>query len=459
MPKDCIICGKTAGSGEHVFPASFGGRRTNNGIYCEKHNNDFGRHVSALLAGADIFNALIGVVPDRKDEVRPAPAASADGETFLISGGKITRPPPPPLSQTPELLGQHLQMGFANEAEARKWIAEQQRAGYKVPVGAFSQPQTKLFGEPLRAERTLGGEDFMRGLLYIALTFVAHTDPDLARSDGLAKARLVVDTDGAVDDRVLWEPPSTLAQITANPFVHGHTVVTGPGANGRRLVALISLYGAINFGIDLGEIAAGIAADRVITHIDPLAARAPHDVVVTRERAVLILSTPRQSEAYLGQLRTGDADLLSNLLHDASKREVLKTSRIMLKELETLLALSAHEQISRVVALLSGHDQRIFNWMRIGFLRYGESDPNVPEPIRAALQIFVSMDNSARRGLAPASEAALEIARALLTDQIIAELKNRTLDAHKLASLIGGIEGLRIVLIFFLDLIAKQMRL
>jgi hypothetical protein len=32
MAKTCIICGKAAGSQEHVFPAVLGGRRTNKGI-------------------------------------------------------------------------------------------------------------------------------------------------------------------------------------------------------------------------------------------------------------------------------------------------------------------------------------------------------------------------------------------------------------------------------------------
>ncbi|WP_374709548.1 hypothetical protein [Massilia scottii] len=439
-----------------MFPASFGGRRTNNGIYCEKHNNAFGRHVSALLSGVDIVNALIGVVPDRKDEVRPAPATSADGEQFLVAGGKVTLAPPPSLDQRPELLGKQLQIGFANEAQARKWIAEQERAGYKVATGAFSAPQTKIFGEALHARRCLGDEDFMRGLLYLALTFVAHTDPELARSEGLTEVRTIVEKDGAVEGRALWEPPSTLTQISANPFAHGHTVVTGPDASCKRLVALISLYGAIHFGIDLGDLAEGNVPERVTTHIDPLAPRPPQDVQVTRERVALTLSTLKESTAYLSQLRAGEVDPLSDVLHDASVRELLEASRATLKELQKISSLPVDEQISKVLALLSVHDQRIFNWMRTGFLGYSESEPKIPEAVRFALQTFVSLDNSAPKGLTQESESALEVARALLTDQIIAALKQGILDEKKLASLIGGGDGLGIVLHFFVQLILNQ---
>lgn len=456
MTKTCIICQQAAGSGEHVFPASFGGRRTNNGIYCENHNNAFGRHVSALLAGLDIVNALIGVVPDRKDEVRPALASSTDGEQFLVAAGRVSLAPPPSLDQTPELLGKQLQFGFASEAQARKWIAEQERAGYRVTTGAFSAPQTKIFGEALRAQRHLGDEDFMRGLLYLALTFVAHTDPDLARSAGLKEARVIVEKDGVVEDRVLWEPPSTLTQIGANPFAYGHTIVTAPDACGRRLVALISLYGAIHFSIDLGDLAEGDAAERVTTHIDPLAPRAPRDVQVIRERATLTLSSLEKSKEYLSQLRLGEVDSLSAMLHDASDRELLEASRVLLKELQNVSSLPVDNLIQKVLTLLKGHDQRIFNWMRTGFLGFGDSDPKIPKAFGLVLQTFVSLDKSSPSGLTKESESALEVARALLTDRIIADLKQGILDDKKLASLIGGVDGLGIVLHFFVQLILNQ---
>lgn len=456
MAKTCIICQQAAGSGEHVFPASFGGRRTNNGIYCEKHNNEFGRHVLALLAGLDIVNALIGVVPDRKDEVRPAPATSADGEQFLVTGRKVSLAPPPSLDQTPELLGKQLQISFADEAQARKWIADQERAGYKVTTGAFSAPQTKIFGGPLRAQRCLGDEEFMRGLLYLALTFIAHTDPSLARSEGLTEVRAIVDKDGAVEDRVLWELPRTLNQISANPFAYGHIVVTGPDARGERLVALISLYGAVHFGIDLGDLAKGDAPERVTTYIDPLAPRPPRDVQVARERAALTLSTRAECATYLSQLRAGEIDLLSGVLHGASDRELLEASRATLKEIQALSSLSVDEQISKVLALLGVHDQRIFTWMRTGFLGFSESNPDIPEAVHFTLKTFVSLDESAPRGLTQESESALEAARALLTDQIVVELKQGTLDDKKLASLIGGVDGLGIMLRFFMQIILSQ---
>lgn len=194
------------------------------------------------------------------------------------------------------------------------------------------------------------------------------------------------------------------------------------------------------------------------THIDPLAVRPPHDVKVTREYAALTLSTLEESMAYLDQLRAGEVNPLSSVLHDASDSELLDASRATLKELQKISSLSVHEQISKVLALLGVHDQRIFNWMRTGFLGLSKSDSEIPDAVRFSLQAMVKLDDSAPMGLSQGSQSALEVARALLADQIIAELKQGTLDEKKVASLIGGVDGLRIVLDFFVKLILTSGR-
>ena len=70
MSKTCIICGGPAGSGEHVFPASLGGRRTNKGIYCKKHDNGYGSLVGGLAEQMAFFNSRLGVILDHSKEVK-----------------------------------------------------------------------------------------------------------------------------------------------------------------------------------------------------------------------------------------------------------------------------------------------------------------------------------------------------------------------------------------------------
>lgn len=459
MAKTCIICNGPAGSGEHVFPAAFGGRRTNRGIYCETHNNAFGRHVATLLDALDIVNAIIGVIPDRHKEIRAAEVKSEDGERYLFSKNEAKIAPPPSLRETPELVGKRVQLKFADQAQADKWIAEQKKAGFQVAIEPAGPVRTQIFTQPLHAPRHLGDEAFMRGLLYLALTFLAHGYPGLARSPGFAKARDIVEKDEPVEDRVLWEPPGAMAQISTNPFTHGHTVAIGQIANTSRVGALVSFYGAIQLGIDLGELAENSSLERIITHIDPLAKESRHDVRVVREAGEsLLLSTAEESRKYLHQLRTGQSiNPLLAVLRSASAEELSRTCEALLPELAASMALSPSLRPHRTMELLTPHDQRIFNLLREGIQGFSESAADLPEPIRTILKSFIAANNGAPRGLAPSTEAALQVAKADLAHAVLDELNNDTLDAKSLAELLGGGKGVAVVLRTLTNIIANSL--
>ena len=461
MAKTCIICNGPAGSGEHVFPAAFGGRRTNRGIYCETHNNAFGRHVATLLDALDIVNAIIGVIPDRHKEIRAAEVKSEDDERYLFSRTEVKIAPPPSLRETPELLGKRVQLKFADHAQADKWIAEQKKAGFHVVAELAGPVRTQIFTRPLHAPRHLGDEAFMRGLLYLALTFLAHGYPELARSSGLAKARDIVEKDEPVADRVLWEPPSAMAQISTNPFTHGHTVTIGQIANTSRVGALVSFYGAIQLGIDLGELTENSNLDRITTHIDPLAKDAgqDRDVRVVREIGkYLLLSTAEESRKHLHQVRTGQSiNPLLAVLQSAGDEELSRTCEALLPELTALTAVSPSLRLHRIMELLASHDQRIFNLLREGIQGLSESAADLPEPIHVILKSFIAANDGAPRGLAPTSETALQIAKADLADAVLDELNNDTLDAKSLAALLGGGKGVSVVLRTLTNIIANSL--
>lgn len=459
MAKTCIICNGPAGSSEHVFPAAFGGRRTNKGIYCGTHNNAFGRHISKLLSALDIVNAIIGVIPDRHKEIRPAEVKSEDGERYLFSKNEAKIAPPPSLRDTPELVGKRVQLKFADQVQADKWIAEQKKDGFQVTAEPSGPVRTQIFAEPLHALIHLGDESFMRGLLYLALTFLAHEYPELARSSGLAKAREIVEKDEPVEDRVLWEPPGAMAQISTNPFTYGHTVTIGQIANKSRVGALVSFYGAIQLGIDLGELTENRNLERITTHIDPLAKDSRHDVLVVREVGKsLLLSTAEESRKHLHQLRTGQAvNPLLAILQSAGDEGLLRTCEALLPELTALTAVSPSLRPHRIMELLASHDHRIFNLLQQGIQGFSESAIDLPEPIHIILKSFIAANDDAPRGLAPTSEAALQIAKAGLADAVLDELNNDTLDVQTLADLLGGGKGVAVVLRTLTNIIANSL--
>jgi hypothetical protein len=402
------------------------------------------------------------VIPDRHKEIRAAEVKSEDGERYLFSKDGVKIAPPPSLRETPELVGKRDKLKFADEAQAKKWIDAQKKSGFQVAIEPAEPVRNQIFTRPLHATRHLGDEAFMRGLLYLALTFLAHYYPELARSPGLAKARDIVENDELVGDRVLWEPTGAMAQICPNPFTHGHTVAIGPISETKKVGALVSFYGKIQFGIDLGELADNCRPARITTHIDPLAERPPHDFRVVREAGKsLALSTAEESRNYFLQLRAGKVDNpLLAVIQTAGEEELAKTCEALLHKLTELKAgppIPLAFQHDYVMGLLTHHDQRIFNLMLEGIQRFSDSRTDLPEPILTILKSFIAADDGAPRGLAPTSEAALQIAKAGLAQAVLEELNNGTLDVQALAELLGGWKGVAVVLRTLTNIIADSL--
>ncbi|HIE1295148.1 hypothetical protein [Burkholderia contaminans] len=447
MAKTCIFGGGPAGSGEHTFPAAFGGRRTNKGIYCTKHNNEFGRHVAALLESMDIINAKLGVIPDRHDEVRPAPAAAQDGERFLVSKSSTHIAPPLNLDKTPELVGRGSQQRFANMEQAQQWAAQQERAGYKVTLGKPSEVKTQFVARPLSAVRMFGGESFMRGVVYLAVTFLAHAFPELARSQSLAAARDLIENDGPVGDRVWWEPPEVAAQRSKNPFDIGHSVVIAPDKEGRRVVALISFYDALHLGVDLGELTGTDSlAERFTTHIDPMARRPPNDIVESWEPGLFLsLSTREVAKKYIRLLATGQVpNPLGPILKAADETERKDAAMALLPQLLAVPSLTGYERDRRLDEILATQQQRVLNLM-VEFVTGLQQEKSFPEPVHTIFGAFIAVDENAPRGISFLSEAALGYATHSLRARIEEHLASGTLDVPALAELLGGAEGFRIV--------------
>jgi hypothetical protein len=447
MAKTCIICDGPAGSHEHTFPAAFGGRRTNKGIYCTKHNQEYGRHVAALLESMDIINAMLGVIPDRHAEVRPAPANAQDGDRYLITKGSANIAPPLHLDKTPELVGREVQLRFANMEQARQWAARQQKSGYKVALGNPSEANTKFVTLPLKGSRTLGNEPFMRAVMYLAVTFLAHAFPDLARSQSLVAARELIETDRPVGERVWWETPEVASQRSPNPFDVGHSVVIAPDQDGRRVVALISFYNSFHFGVDLGELTGrNNLTQRFTTHIDPMALRPPNDIQESWDDGkCLILSTREAAQEYFRSLATGQApNPLGPVLEAAEEAERKDAATALLPQLLAVANLTGYEREDRLYVVLATQQQRILNLM-VKFVTELQQEKSFPAPVHAIFGAFIELDEDAPRGISDISEAALCIATLALAAQIEEHLKSGTLDVLVVAQLLGGTEGFGIV--------------
>jgi hypothetical protein len=252
MPKTCIICDQRAGSSEHVFPAALGGRRTNKGIYCGKHNRGFSHLAKIITQQLRSINALLVVRPDHKDSAEPFDYTSPEGERLVIFDGVVKRASP----------------------------------------GAADSDRS------LHVQLELGGPDGLRSIAYIALTFFAHHFQDYARHSGLdvVKAFLLGKGDNAF---VWWESPDAAATLPQNPFPFGHTIVLMTSGSTQEATAFISLFQSLYFGIHLGTLSE-LTDKSVVVLIDPQAEKAPGDIEEHKHDAVVLpLLKPDPMHAHL----------------------------------------------------------------------------------------------------------------------------------------------------------------
>jgi hypothetical protein len=268
MPRTCIICGKRAGSREHTFPAVLGGRRTNKGIYCGTHNQGFAGLAAIIGSQLKAINALLAVRPDHRDRAEPFPYTSPEGEALIIFDGTV------------------------------------RGANPNVPLGNR------------HVQLNLGGGEGLRAVAYIVLTFFAHHFRDHARHGGLDALKDFVQGRG---DNVFawWERPETAALLPANPFAFGHTILLMTSAETQTPTALVSFFGGLHFGVQLGTLS-GLADASVVVFIDPQAERPPHDIQEQKSDAVLLpLARPNPMHAHLERnIGEGTAQrALQDLLH------------------------------------------------------------------------------------------------------------------------------------------------
>lgn len=277
-PKDCIICGGPTGSREHVFPSALGGRREDKKIYCSAHNQWMGPHVAILQAQLEAINAMLEVKPDR-GKVRSHVFADGDGERYVIRGSEVL-----PVADLDAILnsytpGEAQDLKLAPEDLPRLKERAKQR-GFTLHVTEQTSPTAEYRVGPYKISMMQGGDDAMRAVSYLALTFVAHRWPHVARSPGLAAVKdmlrsgsVYVGEDSIASPQpasefVDWSPVLDASAELRHPTGLGHTVVLCVLKG--QVLAYVSLLDLQCWTIRLGDAATSLADRTDVIHIDPL---------------------------------------------------------------------------------------------------------------------------------------------------------------------------------------------
>jgi hypothetical protein len=443
MARNCIICGKAAGSREHVFPAALGGRRTNKGIYCGEHNQGFSPLAAILAEQLRGINSLLAVRPDHSDAPAAFQFVGEDGAKYNLSGDMIELDRPHVAEQTTT----GTTIYFKDQKQYQEWLGKQRAAGIGINVN-WTQEQVRYSTGHIPIRLSLGGTEGLQAIGYIALTYLAHHFPDQARQpSSLPFKEFVLGI--RADQSVWWESADLMKGLPQNPFAFGHTIAIGVSGTHNEAYARVSLFSTLNFGVHLGAVEANF--DRtVVVHVDPHSEHPPNDIKEEREERLLFTSErPAQPSAVLDNLINSGAgrNAFKELLRRINRWQREKTAQMIFDELSALDDMPKDERDARVIAIVDTQGQRLLNLMQFvinGLKPRFEANAATAHFARR-LERLVAADPNSPDGLSVEANTAVGVAKLAVATEISRHLDVGDLTVDRLSMLIGGGPGAALV--------------
>lgn len=446
MPRTCIICGVAANSREHVFPAALGGRRTNKGIYCDKHNEEYSGLAEIIVEQLRFFNSQLGVVGDHQRSTRVVkPALLFDNATnsdVRLTDKSIRYVKPRILA--PEANtdgGSTFVLAVNSPEEAEAIVAEMRKKGLDVSI-SVGTPGIYYPGT-LEGRFEFGGTDTgLRAVAYIAQTFLAHTYPDLARLPELAALKEYT-LAGSGSDFAWWHNPTDdELEAVSKPF--SHRVVVGHNAQDGVIYARISLFDALHYGVKLGVVLTATSRS-VVYDIDPLAKHEPHDVKRTEyKNAIGYVQIPNDLTAYLSAyITSGQAQAsISSLMRRIQDQQRVATATKWLQELTRISPVghvAAGLFFERLVSEESGRVLLLLETFQRDFIDFASSSEELQlAAISAYMSTHCMRDPNSVDGLSVYGRLLLEISSAALKQQLVEDFLYGRLDLDRMEMLLGG---------------------
>jgi hypothetical protein len=401
MAKTCIICGGRAGSGEHVFPAVLGGRRINNGIYCDTHNQGFSPLASIIGWQLKAMNALLAVRPDHKKKAEPFKYTSPSGEELAIFNGSVTR----------------------------------------------SQPAATDTDAPMQIELKLGGDDGLKAVAYIGLTFFAAYFQDQARKPGLQPLKDFLLGTGQ-NEFVWWELEKPHPGVPANPFLFGHKIVLVTSAAAGTATAYVSFFDALNFGMTLGAID-GLSDRTVVVFIDPLADGPPQDLQKHEHNTVLVeVQKPEPLHTYLRKVIADGVGqrAFQGFLERVEEWKFTKDMAPVLTELNAARSLPLGACPQEITRIVDGQLSRIYRIMRYIADNFAATQKApVAGKIIPVLSAMVKIEDAPKPAFGPDGQHVFLESRKAIIGELEKRLSQSDADMDFLYRLLSGNIGAGIV--------------
>lgn len=447
--KTCIICNNIANSKEHIFPAAFGGRVVNKGIYCSAHNGAYSRHVDSLDKELDILNSAIGVIPDRKNSIKETRLKDSASEEYVYTKDYMKLASPSALDIAPKTGVEQMQLRFADHNQAQKWMDEHKKRGYEFKNTSYGKVTKTMFVEPMKKTMDLGNDKFMLGVLYIALTFLAHHYPHIARAKELQSVKDILNNDENTKDIVFWENSDKLDLFGKNPFEFGHIIAIGKMKDTNKLGAIVSFFGKINFAVHLAEPSSGILNEfqTIVSFINPLEKDVKKSIVTQKYDLQINLSNKEESKKYLNSLRSGEiSNPIEKILSLATTKVLNQDMENIYNKLQKSIEISSPTSYALVVEILSEYEQRILNLITYTIDDFCEFSIDLDENFKIALKQLIKEDENGNKGLNELSFHFLELVKQNIAYEVHKSMISGNLTTEFLVDLFAKEKGVCIVL-------------
>ncbi|WP_129557098.1 hypothetical protein [Klebsiella variicola] len=281
----CLLCDNPANSGEHVFPAALGGRRTNNKLYCHYHNQKLGFFVGVINGNFSLFNSLLDVRPDREETRKPSIQQGVNGYRYRLKRESVSDIPPS-LSEFNDLkVGEKFTLSFSSVEHFQAWKSEQEKSGYRIEVIEKSEVRRVLHTSPISAHVSFD-EMTLHSISYLALNAIVNYCQDVISSIDYSNVIPVLLSPDSNSPVAEWDGRKYEDVAGEKEYEFGHTFLFIISAKKKTAKVWVSLFSTFNFMVHIGGVEINKDYFKRLD-IDPLCHSAPNDLRISNLKSGL----------------------------------------------------------------------------------------------------------------------------------------------------------------------------
>ncbi len=385
------------------------------------------------------FNGLIGVRPDRGDRPHLA-VADFEGESIGVDHtGRPMLHAARVVGEEPTADGHTLmRVMVSDERQAQQFIGKLRSTGQTVTIERREHRSVHLDTGHIHMQ--FGGEVALREIGRVALNFVAHEWPELARKRELDAFKNYVKglEASAASPSPVWWSPTDAFPIPVPKFHFGHQILVAVAKSGQ-LLARVRLFGTLDFTVHFADFPVRDES-AVMFDIDPEADHPPDDLV--RSTLGIGVAPNWVARPMVGGLSDLDhlKSAIAQLLNKVSARQNMLVCEALAPRLNATCLLGDSERFHEVASILADYPGVVLFLVRHAVRTAAQSITEVElQPLFEPLVQCLLPDPTAANGLSEPADALVSLATQALALSIATELSQGAISLARLGEFVNGL--------------------